>query len=300
MLAVASLVALAHGSIGCDTSRNVARQRVAEGVQFANNGDNLEAVRRLEEAIAADPDNGQAHYFAGLIRLQHYQDPGRAVPSLERAVELMPADAEARYQLGVALERVGQSDRAAARYAETISLDAEHAGALYRAGALQEARGMVLEAIDLYTRAIYADPRFGHPYNALGNLYDRYGRPDEAVAVFRNAVANAHRTDRESIAAKAANLADLGRVLVGMGRLDEAVEALEQAAESDRSSASIPLNLGVALSRRFEATGNTSDREAAIEALTRARAMCDPAAEQARCNSIASTLRDLRAAAAQE
>lgn len=269
-------------------------QRIADAVQHSAAGDHLEAVRKLEEAIGLDPSNGQAHYFLGLIRLQYYQDPGQAVTSLERAVQLMPADAEARYQLGVALERLDRDEAAIATFQEVIALDANHGGALYRLGRGAEAAGEVRDAIDFYTRSIYANPYFPLAYNALGNIYVEYERPQEAIQVFQNGIDNAADSDEDSRVGHAANRADLGRVYMELGEYDLAVSYLREAAAMDRNSGSIPFNLGVALARRYEANGVGADREAAIESLTRASAQCNPGQELARCNSIAAALRDLR------
>lgn len=292
ILTTAVVLTAAFG--GCDTSKTAAMQRIGEAVQYSANGDHLEAVRRLEEAIGLDPSNGQAHYFLGLIRLQHYQDPGAAVDSLERAVGLMPSDAEARYQLGVALDRLDRGDAAAATFEEVIALRPDHGGALYRLGRAAEASGEIRDAIDYFTRSIYADPYFPLSYNALGNIYVRYERPQEAIQVFQNGIDNCIEEDPDARVGNALNRADLGRVYMELDELDLAVSYLQEAATLDRRSASIPFNLGVALARRHDATGSDADREAAIESLSRASAQCNPAEEQARCNSIAAALRDLR------
>ncbi len=286
--------ALAASTVACDTSHTESVQRTAEGVSAAQHGDNSEAVRRFEAALALDPSNAQAHYFLGLIRLQQFQDAGRATSSLERAVEFDPTNSDARYQLGVALERLERFDDAAATYEEVLAQVPTHSGALYRLGQYAEVRGSVRDAIDFYTRSIYADPYFSLPYNALANIYIRYERPQEALQVLQNGIDNCVETDPSERVGNAMNRADLGRVYLSLNELDLAVSYLGQAMSLDPGSSSIPFNLGVAYARRYADGGGPGDRDSAIESLSRARSQCNPAEEQARCNSIAAALRDLR------
>ena len=269
-------------------------QQVANGLQYANQGEYSEAVRRFEEALTLDPTNPQAHYFIGLIRLQQFNDPAGAATSLEASILLAPEDAETRYQLGVALERLDRPEEASVRFAEALALAPEHAGALYRSGLVAEESGEIRDAIDYYTRSIYADPYFPLSYNALGNIYFRYDRPQEALQVFQNGIDNGVEEVRDFRAGNALNRADLGRVYMDLGELDLAISYLRDAMTFDPSLSSIPFNLGIAYSRRFEDAGASADRDEAIALFTRARAQCRPAVERARCDSIAAALRDLR------
>lgn len=285
---------IAVAATACDFSATESIQRTSEGVIAAQSGNNSAAVRSFELALGLDPANAKAHYFLGLIRLQQYQDPTSALPNLEQAVVLDPENAEARYQLGIARERVERFEDAAATFEEVLAFHPTHAGALYRLGLHAEASGEIRDAIDYYTRSIYADPYFSLGYNKLGNIYVRYERPQEAIQVFQNGIENAPEEDPDERVGNAMNRADLGMVYLSLNELDLAVSYLSQARSMHPSSSSIPFNLGVAYARRYDDGGGVSDRDAAIEALTQARAQCNPAEEQARCNSIAAALRDLR------
>ena len=279
---------------GCDASKPAALQQIADGVAHANHGEYSEAVRRFDAALTLDPVNPQAHYFIGLIRLQHFNDPAGAATALESSILLAPEDAEARYQLGIALERLSRPDDASGRFAEALALAPEHAGALYRTGLISEETGEIRDAIDFYTRSIYADPYFPLSYNALGNIYFRYGRPQEALQVFQNGIDNAQVEGVDAQMGNATNRADLGRVYMDLGEMDLAISYLRDAMTFDASMSSIPFNLGIAYSRRYSDGGAEDDREEAIAYFTRARMQCRPQMEQARCNSIAAALSDLR------
>lgn len=294
---VAAILAV---TAGCDTSEIDSQRLVSEAVAFSARGENLEAVLRLEQAAALDPDNGRAHYFLGLIRLQALRDPAGAIDSLATATELMPDDPDPSYQLGVAYEVTERVDDAKRALGQAVAIDPEHGRALYRLGVLAEDDGEIREAIDLFTRAIYAEPRFPLAYNALGNLYDRFGRPQEALQVFQNGIENENPNDEETLVGRAQNRADLGRVYLSLDEYDAALTYLRQAVALRADSPAINFNLGIAYRERFEATQNAEDRTNAERYLGLARSRCNPAEERARCESIESALRALEAPDAPE
>lgn len=292
-----SVAAILLCTAGCDTSQVDAQRLVSEAVALSARGENMEAVLKLEDAAALVPDNGRAHYFLGLLRLQALRDPSGAIDSLDTAVELLADDPDPSYQLGVAYGQVDRPDDARRALEHAVSIDPEHGRALYRLGEMAEVDGEIREAIDLYTRAIYASPRFPLAYNALGNLYDRFGRPQEALQVFQNAIANENPNDEESIVGRAQNRADLGRVYLSLEEFDAALTYLRQAVALRADSPAINFNLGIAYRERFESTGNAEDRTNAERYLGLARARCNPAEERARCESIESALQSLSAPA---
>lgn len=270
--------------------------KVSEGVGYANRGDDSAAVRAFEEAAHLDPANAYAHYYLGLVRLQEFHAPDRALESLMRAAELAPGEAEIRYQIGVAHEDLGDREAARDAYVEATTLHDAHARAYHRLGRLSEGDGEIRDAIDWYTQAIFADPYFPWPYVELGNLYATWGRPQEAVQVFENGIANSALEDRRHAPGYAQQRADLGRVYLEMDEPELAITYLEQAVELHPQSSTHAFNLGIAYQRRYAATERESDRQLAVENLTRARGQCNPSVEPARCSSIAAALRDLRAA----
>ena len=70
------------------------------------------ALRLFDEAIELDPTCGEAHLRKGILQLEYDRDPPAAILSLQRAVELMPDSAEARYQLGSAQLAAGELEAA--------------------------------------------------------------------------------------------------------------------------------------------------------------------------------------------
>lgn len=290
--ALTILIAVSALAGGCDTSVQQSNQALSSGVAAIQAGQTSRGISDLEIALGFDPDNAVAHYYLGMVRLQELHDADSAHSALQRAAELLPDEAEVSYQLGVAESELGRTDQARAAFEAAIAADPEHGRALYRLARLDEADGEIRTAIDTLTRAIYATPRLSIAYNALGNLYLRYGRPQEAMQVLQNGIENENRDDPDSAVARGANRADLGRVYMELGEYDLAVTVLRQAAEM-RTNASTEFNLGVAYRERWHENRSDADREAAIRHLRRARGSCNVGTELARCESIEAALNEL-------
>jgi predicted O-linked N-acetylglucosamine transferase (SPINDLY family) len=158
-------------------------------------------------------------------------------------------------------------------------------------GALLRALGKPAEAAAAYRRAIALDPHFAAaPYN-LGNLLCDAGRIDEAEAAYGAALLA--RPDY----AEALNA--LGTVLQRRGRLVEAAEAYRAAARHAPRWVEPQTNLGVALLglERYDAAQKALQAALAVDpshasahgnlGAVYLRAGCPIAAEQATCDAIA-------------
>ncbi len=288
-LLAATMVSVLVLAAGCDFSKTESQRRVAEGVEYVHDGNYAQAVRSFEEAIAVREDNAQAHYYLGLTRLQYARDPNGSLVNLERAAELEPENADALYQLGVALSELDRDAQARERFERATAVDPNHGRALYRLGLLVEADGEIRDAIDLYHRAIHAEPRLAQAYNALGSIYAEFGHPTEAVQVFENGL--------ENRPGDAGLLAALGRVQLTEGNYDMAIRRLNEALDRGADPSSAAYNLAEAHRARFEQTEADSDRRAALAALRRAGAACNPSVSQMRCSSINSAMIELERSA---
>jgi tetratricopeptide (TPR) repeat protein len=93
------------------------------------------AIAAYREALAIDPGAANVRYNLGYV-LAH--DLGRwddAIAEYERAVAARADYAAAWFELGVALDRRGLSDRAQAAWRKTLELDPRHEAARARLGA---------------------------------------------------------------------------------------------------------------------------------------------------------------------
>jgi tetratricopeptide (TPR) repeat protein len=118
-------------------------------------------------AIAVTRDNWAAHYYLG-GELARAGRVGEALPELERSVALRPDFPPARYNLALAYDRLGDSARAAAGYAELLRLEPGNAAAHNNLGVLLASAGDPAAAIPHFRAALQAKPDFADAAENLG------------------------------------------------------------------------------------------------------------------------------------
>jgi tetratricopeptide (TPR) repeat protein len=280
---------LAALSLGCGSKdRNMAMTQMYSGLEAYEGGSTSQAIRELTRATETDPEYGMPYFYLGMIRLQEYDSPETAVIDLARAIDLLPDDdphlADAYYQLGSAHSDLQHVAEGRAAFAAAVEHDSSHHRALYRLGLLLEANGDVMDAIDAYTRAINANPRFPLAYNKLGNIYALYEHYEPALAVFRNGFDNCQDPN---------NANDAGNMHLITGDVSSAIGAYRDAVERDADSITYTFNLGVAYAHLFRETADPRDRTQAEEYLGVAGERCERLGSQARCNQISMSLEEL-------
>lgn len=285
LLSVLVLCVGGSGLLACDQEQVESLRLTQEGIERFERNDHVGALVLFERALRRDPENARAHYLAGLVNLQVYRDAQGALEALSRAAELVPGDADYRYQYGIALAQLGHVEEASREFHAAVAADSDHAAALYRLGRLADREGDLIAAINYFSQSIYADPRFELPYAALGSLYFEHGRPQEAVAVLEEGV----RNQPQSVIARA----ELGRVYLALGEHDAAITYLRQAAGMTGAPTALHFNLGTALRDRWQREGSEEDRADAVRALRRAQGSCNAQREPARCLSIRDMIREL-------
>ena len=172
-----------------------------------NLGHALESVGKIDEAIAHDrealrikPDYAEAHNNLGGALLERRR-PAEAVIHLLKAVQLSPRYVTAHNNLGLALAATQQPD----------------------------------EAIAHFKQAVQLNPLFAPAHGNLGVALAQQGRFDEAVTAFREAL----RLQPDVVQARqnlARSLHERGRALAALGRHDEALASLLEAAPITRAA----------------------------------------------------------------
>src|SRR5258706_11082975 len=91
------------------------------GWEAFQRGDLDEAIRLLTLACQEDPTDYQAHLILGAVygKTEQHEE---AIATLISAVHLQPANALARYNLGVALEKAGHIDSAVEAFRQAVTL----------------------------------------------------------------------------------------------------------------------------------------------------------------------------------
>lgn len=144
-----------------------------------------------------------------------------AATNLRKAIELAPANAFSRLNLGTALYMQGDADGALEQYREAVRIAPGLARAHFSMGVLMESRGQDAEAIKAFNAAIASDPSYVEPRFSLANALRRDGRVQESLSHYAEVL----RLD------PAVSQASFGYAmgLVRLGRYQEAKSRLESA-----------------------------------------------------------------------
>ncbi|MBQ4124852.1 MAG: tetratricopeptide repeat protein, partial [Desulfovibrio sp.] len=127
-------------------------------------GDAFRAVDEYKLALLADPDNAIAWNSLGVCMAtlgRHDVARRYFLRSLE-AGHADPAErAQALYNLGTVCQQLGEPDEAKARFEACLEADPGHVFALVRLGQLEEREGHMEEALALFEKAALAESRAG-------------------------------------------------------------------------------------------------------------------------------------------
>ncbi|HEX8335370.1 MAG TPA: tetratricopeptide repeat protein [Pyrinomonadaceae bacterium] len=222
------------------------------------------AIPAMRLAIERDPRNESYRLRYGLM-LNDTRAPGAAVIRVREALQEFPNSSPLWLALGIAQSADGKSDDARKSFERALELDPRSVPALAYLGSTYGERGQYAEAVALYERAISAGPDFAAPYYlaadallkqpafdaarverhlaraveiepdfasarlALGKLYVRQERWNEAAAEFERVT----RLDPQSADARY----QLGRVYVRLKRPADAqreLDAFKQLSEAQK------------------------------------------------------------------
>jgi Tfp pilus assembly protein PilF len=158
--------------------------RSPDGIEYRSVPD-TGAVRRAEQALAADPRN-----VALIIQLGQAQSGARqfreAIATFTRGLEIAPNDAMLLRWRGHRYLSVRELDRALADLTRGLGIDSTNYGILYHLGIVRYARGDFAAAANLFARAQSRAPEAGELAGSTDWLWmslQRAGRGEEARAM---------------------------------------------------------------------------------------------------------------------
>ena len=229
-----------------------------------------EAEGAARSLLDRQPNVGFLWKIYGVALMRQAKD---ALPVLQRATQLLPADAETYYYLGSALQDRGDLTGAMASYNRALELRPDYCGATVNLANTLRACGRLDDAVAGYRRALQLQPALAEVHNNLGTALLQLRQSDAAAASYRRALqikpdfAQAHSNlgnalralgqPREALAsyrraleiepdfANAHN--NLGNALLQLGQADEAVKSYRRALEIKPDFADALSNLGNAL-----------------------------------------------------
>lgn len=236
------------------------------GYAYTGLGRTTDARAEYQRATELDPKMSEAFLNLGLSELA--SDPAAAVAPLQRAVELMPSDAQPKIVLASALARSGKLDDAIRQYQAANELDgrnyALHLGlaeALSAKGRLPDSENEFRAAIALESSNGASDPV---AHLGLGNCLlaqKKYSEAANELAIYLKAQPRDEKTRMARVSA-----------LIEAAKYDDAV------AELDRSAASVQPNVTY-LKLRYEALAGAKRNDEALATLLKAAALAPQDAE---------------------
>jgi tetratricopeptide (TPR) repeat protein len=147
-----------------------------------------EAVKVLEKARESDPNNSNVLMFLGMDYLDLDQ-PEKAREALMKGVALYPKDAQMRFQLAMAEDRLGHFDDAVREFQDLLTVDPNNAAAMNYLGYSWADRGIRLEESEkLVRQAVAIEPANGAYLDSLGWIRYKRGDPREARNFLEKAV----------------------------------------------------------------------------------------------------------------
>jgi tetratricopeptide (TPR) repeat protein len=146
------------------------------------------------------------------------------------AAKLNPADASARYNLGLIHQQRHEYEQARAEFRHAIEIDPEEIDAHYQLGRISRAEGKLAEAIEHFGQTVARAPQHAQHevWREIGATYLAAGQHADALDALDRFLAQ-RTSDPEGLYLK-------GRALAGLGRMREAVEAMRACVEAVRTA----------------------------------------------------------------
>jgi tetratricopeptide (TPR) repeat protein len=248
---------------------------------YAARNQTAEAHARIDQSIAAQPNNASLHFLKGQI-YGFERNAGGAEGEFRRALEIDGNYLAAYSALGALFVNTNQQDRAIAEYTKIVERRPDNAATYTLIGMLEMNRQNIDAAIENYKKALAKDENAVFAANNLAWLYAEYGKGnmDEAMRLAQSAVqANPG----------APSFSDtLGWVYYKKGLYGAAAEQLKKAVAIDEEAArrsngqptpSYHFHLGAALAAKGDKAGARKEIESAIRLSGKASF---PEADQAR------------------
>lgn len=252
-LQVAPMSSLAD--LVASTSRNKRAKAVQffrDGLSFLSKDDCEKALPYFEKAVESDSNYADAWAQAGFCH-EKLGKHAEALEASKKAVSLRPS-AESYFNIGLANFYLKQYREAADAYRQAIKLDPYNAAdAYYALGLVYRDWGKTDEEIQAYKQAIRSRQDYTVAYERLGAAYLRLKKYNEAVEVFRQL---STLKPGDAIAPN-----NMGEAYLELNKLNEAMESFRQSIRLKPDYGKAYYNLG----RCLLAMGN---RDAALEQYT--------------------------------
>jgi eukaryotic-like serine/threonine-protein kinase len=279
-----------------------------EGMEFARQGNHLEAAKRFEAAVQADPEFALAYSKLGqtysnlrnddkaeqfsrkamdlseklpvqeryLIQANYAQisnDNRKAIESYENLEKASPDDMDVHFHLGGLYESTGEYDKARAELAKVLASDPKHVDALLAAGRVEIRSNNPKGSLDYLNRGLSLAVELDNP-DGKATILNAIGAAYEQLNKPKDALRNYQEslTIKRSLGQKAGialTLGNIARVQSSIGKPEEAYKSYQGAVKLQREI-SDKKGLGVTLINLGQLYADRSRYEEALNAFKEA------------------------------
>jgi protein O-mannosyl-transferase len=149
----------------------------------------VEARKHYAEAMRIRPEEWSSQYGMGRTYWNDVEhDPAKAQPFLEAAIRLKSDSAEARFDLGGLLQKIGKTNEAIDQYEQSVALKPKFADAHYNLGLALATQRRFAEAISRFETAVRLAPDAPWSQYGLAMTYREVGRATEAREILERLV----------------------------------------------------------------------------------------------------------------
>jgi tetratricopeptide (TPR) repeat protein len=170
-----------------DSVRPEARAWFLKGLDYITRGLKLDAARCFYQAVRDQPGYVDAHFNLGLA-LQELGQLAEACACYEQVVRLRSEHAAAWNNLGVAQKQIGRWQKAVESQRKAVGLEPGRPDFQNNLANALRAGDQVQEAIQILQDAIKASPASAELWHTLGNALREAGRLAESRAAFNRAL----------------------------------------------------------------------------------------------------------------
>ena len=179
----AASVALAHVVQPGAERIVIDRNLLLQGIALQNEGKLEQAQAVFELYLTHIPNEGVALYSLAVVLMERF-GAERALPVVERGVQVASGFAPIWYAAGAVQQRLGLREAAIASYEKALELKPDYVEALINSGTLYREQLNHHAAIDRFNRALALKPDHLNAMSNLAIMLTEFKRPQEAVAMF--------------------------------------------------------------------------------------------------------------------
>ena len=218
------------------------------------------AERALHSYIASHRDSSDALYMLGFV-LNRENQPSKSLAFYTRGAAITRPTADDLKVVGLDYVLLDDYADAIKWLEKAVQFDATNVDAWYYLGRAYYTKSRLIEARKAFQTMLNLDPHDARAENNLGLIFESDAQPEAAIDAYRKAIA----WQEQSLHPSEQPYVNLGNVLIGQDRPQEAVAPLEKAVRLAPSNGFCHLKLGIAYLRARQLEGAQRELENATQ-----------------------------------